>query len=181
LNQLVLALRDDFEGHAATTPEISKHNSHTNWKACISALEAWSVMESKTAEAYRKLVDLCNSAVHYRKALDGQDAHDEASRAIELLQGIIEDLLSPHDVSPKFIPGTVGNSFIARQAEQQPLVAKFFIPASYLVSPRYEMRPGASGWFDVYDDVDYQVEHPALSDEEFVAAAATRGAPISES
>lgn len=175
LNHLILTLRDDYSGHPATSPEIATHKSHTNWKACIKALEGWSVIEAKTADAYRQLVELRNSAVHYRRSLDGQDAHSQASRAIELLQGIIEDIFSPHDNSAKFIPRSSGNGFISKDAEQLPLVKHFYIPAAYLVSPRFEMRPSATGWFDVYDDPDYQLEQPSLSDEDFVSKAATRG------
>ena len=59
-----------------------------------------------------------------------------------------------------------GQSFIARQREQDPLIKHFYVPASVLVSPAYVAKPTDNGWV-VYDDEHYHTRHPELSDEDF--------------
>lgn len=84
---------------------------------------------------------------------------------------IIQELFPPLGSPPRFIDGTTGHTYLSSDAETQPLIRRFYLPVSVLVSPRFEMRPSrredGSPWFDVYDDGDYQACYPTLNDAEF--------------
>lgn len=169
LNHLILALRDDYD-HPATK-KVAGKRSIANWATCISALEAWGVLGGQTARDYQRLMTLRHSAVHYKSELDDGDARTEALESIQLLQGIVQEIFQPLGGPPLFIAGSVGHSFLKLEAENLPLVRRFYMPASVLVSPRFQMRPNsASQYFDFYDDEDYCVERDDLTDDEFVAA-----------
>lgn len=171
LNQLVVVMRDDYQGHPATTEEIANRKSFTKWGQCTEALAGWGVLSDELVDQFRRLEKLRHRAVHYNRGLDSTDARDAAVAAIRLIQDIIEELFPPLGGPPRFIAGTTGHAYLTLDAETQALIRHFYLPASVLVSPRFEMRPmqreDGSRWFDVHDDGDYQVRYPTLSDAEF--------------
>lgn len=171
LNQLVVLLRGDYEGHPATTDDIAKWRSFTKWGQCTDALAGWGVLSDELVDQFLGLEKLRHRAVHYNRGLDGTDARDAAVTAILLIQDIIQELFPPLGGPPRFIEGTTGHSYLSLDAESQPLIKHFYLPASVLVSPRYEMsatrQEDGSPWWDVHDDGDYQVRYPALTDAEF--------------
>lgn len=165
LNELVLRLRGDFPDHPATEAVADKRTL-TNWGACIHALFEWGVIDDATAGAFNDLKKDRHCSVHYGDHLRGADARDEALRAITLLQETIGQLFSPHGSPPRFIGGTEGQSYIARDAEETPLVRHFYLPNSTMVSPGYTV---ADYTLTINDDETYQAKFFALTDEEFAA------------
>jgi hypothetical protein len=166
LNQLIVRLRDDYASHPATV-DVADARSFSNWRTCITALEAWGVLDGKIAERFRKLHRLRNRAIHYGEHLNNSNARQDALTSILMIQEIVERLFAAMGGPPTFIPGTAGHSFIGRENENIPLVRKFYLPACVLVSPKFEMRPAVHGPFEVFDDDTYQDRFPELSDEEF--------------
>ncbi|BBY67763.1 hypothetical protein MHEL_60060 [Mycolicibacterium helvum] len=171
LNQLVVVLRNDYRGHPATTDEIAGWRSFTKWGQCTDALAGWGVLSDELVDQFTRLGKLRHRAVHYNPGLDNTDARDPAIDAVRLIQDIIRELFPPFGGPPRFIEGTTGQSFLSSNAETQPLIRRFYLPACVLVSPRYEMRPmrreDGRPWFDVYDDGDYQIRYPTLTDAEY--------------
>ncbi|MBB5163693.1 hypothetical protein [Mycobacterium sp. AZCC_0083] len=171
LNQLVIVLRGDYRDHPATTSDIASWKSFTKWSHCTDALAGWGVLSDKLVDDFTQLGKLRHRAVHYNPGLDNTDAREAAISAVRLLQGIIQALFPPLGGPPKFIKGTTGHTYLSSEAERQPVIKRFYLPASVLVSPRFEMRPmqleDGRAWFDVYDDGEYQTRYPTLSDAEF--------------
>jgi hypothetical protein len=171
LNQLVIVLRGDYQDHPATTPEIASRKSFAKWGQCTEALAGWRVLSDELVDDFSRLERLRHRAVHYNAGLDNTDAREAAITAVHLVQAIIEKLFPPLGGPPRFIEGTTGHTFLSLDSETQPLVRHFYLPASVLVSPRFEMRPmqreDGSPWFDVHDDGGYQARYPTLDDAEF--------------
>ncbi|MEU4417327.1 hypothetical protein [Nocardia salmonicida] len=171
LNQLIIVLRSDYQDHPATTPEIAGWKSFTNWKQCIAALAEWGVFTDELVENYRKLNQLRNRAVHYNAGLDNTDARDAALKAILAVQDIIAEMFQALGGPPRFIAGTSGHAFISSDAEKQPLIRRFYLPSSVLVSPTFKMefsRPSPDTLaVQVFDDETYHHRFLTLTDEEF--------------
>lgn len=171
LNQLVIVLRNDYRDHPATTPEIASWKSFSKWRQCTDALAGWGVLSDHLVDDFVRLGRLRHRAVHYNPGLDNTDARDAAMAAVRLMQDIIQKLFPPLGGPPRFIEGTSGHSYLSLGVETQPLIKHFYLPASVLVSPRFQMLPmteeDGSSWFDVHDDGEYQLRYPTLSDAQF--------------
>ena len=171
LNQLIIVLREDYHGHSATTPAIAEGKSFTNWRQCIEALAAWRVLTDDLAVKFRSLARLRHRAVHYNPGLDNSDARDDALDATLAVQDIVAELFQPLGGPPRFIAGTSGHTYLSTEAESQPLIRRFFLPSSVLVSPRFKMEliPQGRNSFavQVFDDRSYQDRYPTLADAEF--------------
>ncbi|MGH3556301.1 MAG: hypothetical protein ACRDTK_02070 [Mycobacterium sp.] len=130
------------------------------------------MLSDELVDQFTQLEKLRHRAVHYNRGLDNTDARDAAIGAIRLIQDIIQELFPPlGGPPPRFMEGTTGHTYLSLDVETQPLIKHFYVPASVLVSPRFEMRPmrreDESLWFDVHDDGEYQARYPTLSDAEF--------------
>jgi hypothetical protein len=167
LNQLIIRLRGDYSMHPAYE-DVAEGRSFSNWRTCITALEAWHVLDGRMAEQFKELNRLRNRAIHYGEHLNNSDARQDALTSVLLIQRIVEGLFAPVGGPPIFITGTTGHSFISRASENIPLIKRFYIPACVLVSPKFEMRNGMHQTFEVFDDDTYQDRFPELTDEEFV-------------
>jgi hypothetical protein len=168
LNELVLRLRDDFANHP-TTAEIAGRRSLSDWNRGIEVLVTWSVLDDATATQFNELRKLRNKSVHYGEHLRGGDAREDALQALRLIQDCIQALFAPMGGPPRFIDGTIGQSFLSSASEAEPLVRRFFLPNCALVSPHFELKAHSEeqGLFAVFDDETYQENHPALTDEQF--------------
>lgn len=167
LNELVIRLRGAYSSHPATV-KVATQRTFTDWLLCIEALFNWDVLDDPLATKFNDLRKFRNRSVHYGTHLTGSDARDDALHAVLLIQEIIEALFQPHGGAPRFIPGTTGHTFLTLAAENEPFIREFFLPASVLVSPNFEMQFNTDrGWFDVFDDDTYQEDFPTLTDEEF--------------
>ncbi|WP_139982970.1 hypothetical protein [Nocardioides litoris] len=163
LNELVLRIRDDYPDHPATAP-VATQKTLINWGDCIHALVEWTVIDEPTATKLNDLKKLRHKSVHYGAHLRGDDGRGDALAAISLLQDVIGTLFTPFGGPPRFIAGTAGQSFIARDAEDSPLVRHFYLPNSTLVSPDYVV---ADHTLAIADNEHYQEQFPSLTDEEF--------------
>lgn len=167
LNELVIRLRDDYRDHPATR-SVASRQSFSNWSECITALVGWNVLDDQTATQFNDLRKLRNANVHYGAHLVGTDGREQALDAVLLIQNIIEALFAPHGGPPRFIADVSGYSFLALDAEKDPFVHRFLIPAAVLLSPNFRMTHNPQvDWFDVYDDTTYQDEYSTLDDAEF--------------
>ena len=165
LNQLVLTLRNDYSEHEATK-KVGGKQSFDNWTVCIRTLEAWGVFDAETAATYKNLMKRRHGAVHYRTELDGSDARKRALEAVTLVGELIGRIFTPHVDDSIYFTGPIGRSFVRLQAENVPFVRRFILPSCVLVSPAYRYVSNGLN-LDVYDDPEYGVGEPPLSDEEF--------------
>jgi hypothetical protein len=139
LNQVTLELRDAFANHPATKP-VARKKAFDDWKLMIRVLKAWGVLPEGVARNLERLSRLRHDAVHYNVPTLDTAARDEALEALQLLQQIIERLFHP-DPDLHLIPDIAGADYLRLEVEDQPLVRRFFIPASMLVSPEHEWFP----------------------------------------
>jgi hypothetical protein len=169
LNQLVLTLRDDYKENPATR-HVANKKALDDWKRCVRTLQAWGVFDDETARDYLSLMAMRHAAVHYRSELDSGDAREAALEAVTQLCRLVERIFLPMGNSPHYFSGPIGRSYVRLEAEAKPFVRHFILPACVLVSPVFRfVSNGAT--LDVYDDPDYGVGQPDLSDAEFADPA----------
>lgn len=103
------------------------------------------------------------------------DVREHALRAVTLLQDLIGILFPPVGGPPRFLDGQTGSSYLSLASETVPIVKRFYLPASVLVSPRHKFEANTDGWFDVLDDLDYTstTGETELTDQQFVQQMAT--------
>jgi hypothetical protein len=166
LHQLVLSLRADFVNHAATTKRVRSGNLGSEWGVLIDVLEGWGILEQKVADIYRELERRRHAAVHFDPSLKAA-SRESALLALLALQQIVEHIFEPHGGPPRYIAGIGGASYIALEAEKEPLVRRIFLPNCALVSPvhRLEADESVPGEWRIYDDPDYPSD--PLTDEQF--------------
>jgi hypothetical protein len=136
LNHLTLLLRDDFRA----TPEFKKvygKDSFDNWDVPIDTLETWRVLLPDVASDCRRLKQMRNDALHFRPDVDGE-ARRIALDAIKCLASIISKQFGAFGKHPWFfsIPGEI---YIKKQAENEPFVAKVYLPNGARVGPRHKI------------------------------------------
>lgn len=165
LNHLVLSLRDEYADHPATR-HVAGKSAVDGWERCIRTLEEWGVISVDVKADYRALEEARHAAVHYRTDLDDGDARLAALHAIKLLGSAVERIFNPHGEAPHYFNGPIGRAFVRLEAEADPFIKRFILPACALVSPRFRFVP--SGFdLDIYDDPDYGVGDDPLTDDEF--------------
>lgn len=132
----------------------------------IGVLHGWGVIDETVAVLYAELERQRHDAVHFRPELRA-DRREPALAALQALQEIIEAVLEPHGGPPRWIDGTPGVSFIALEAEKEPLVGRIFLSHCALVSPahRLEHQAGGSEEWVVLDGSDDLCK--PLNDSEF--------------
>jgi hypothetical protein len=167
LHQLVHALRSDYQNHPGTTKAVRSGKLKNEWGSLIAVLHSWQVLSDQSAEVYRRLEGYRHQAVHFDADLEASK-REPALTALLALQEIVEQVFSPHG-APRCIPDTPGVSFIALQAEREPLVQRVYVPNCVLVSPAHyvESDPASPTGWTVYDDPAVACE--PLSDEEFAS------------
>jgi hypothetical protein len=164
LNQLVLTLRDNYADHEVTKLVVDKQ-SFDNWKVASRHCRV-GVFADEIARDFTTLMKRRHGAVHYRSELDSGDAREAALEAVLLLGELIEAVFAPIGQRPYYFSGPIGRSYVYLDSESEPFVKQFILPACVLVSPIFRFVP-AAGAFDVYDDPDYGVGEPPLTDEQF--------------
>ncbi len=176
LHQLVLALREDFVNHPATTRRVRAGTLGNEWGALISVLEGWGILDEQVAGIYRELENRRHAAVHFDPT--ARAGRDSALAALLALQKIVEHVFEPHGGPPRYIANIDGASYIAFEAERESLIQRIFIPNCALVSPahRLEADDSVPGGWRIYDDPDYPRE--SLTDEQF--AELLRGTPAEQ-
>ena len=145
LHQLVLALREDFVNHSATTKRVRTGNLGNAWGTLISVLEGWGILDKQVADIYRELESRRHAAVHFDPGLTAA-GRDSALAALVALQEIVEHVFEPHSGPPRYIANIDGASYIASAAEQEPLVQRIFLPNCALVSPAHRLERTSQPW-----------------------------------
>jgi hypothetical protein len=180
LNQLVLELRSEYNDHRATTRRVRRGRPISDWGSLIGVLHDWGVLDEETGDTYRKLERLRHTAIHYDPSLSA-GGREPALAALRAIQQIVERVFEPHGGPPRFIADTAGSSYIALEAENEPLIQRIFVPHCALVSPahRLEWQGAVQDEWAIYDDSDYPGE--PLTDEEFAERLrATVGQSLTE-
>lgn len=175
LNELILTLRGDFKS-SEHYKKVYNKGSIDDWDLATNILKDWDVVSAETAAMFGKLKKLRNESIHYQNQNLHLSARNEALAAIQLIQSIVENVFSPYKLAANHVFHADNIMFFTRSAEDVPLIRRFFLPASALVSPRHTFAfVGRTGHVTVEDDVEYQAADPdkhALTDEEFAAAFA---------
>ena len=164
LNHLMLLLRDVFKG----TPEYKKvyrKDSFDHWDLPIETLETWKVLLPATSDHFRKLSIIRNRhAIHFNPDTDSND-RPLALEAIKLMNEIIACQFSGFAGLPWGL-GIPGEIYIKKASENEPFVAKVYLPNCLLLGPHHtidDIRP--DGTMVVRDAEEY--EDREISDEEF--------------
>ncbi|MBM3286996.1 MAG: hypothetical protein FJY88_06560 [Candidatus Eisenbacteria bacterium] len=163
LNQTILVLRDDFR----SSPEYKKvytKSSFDDWEFATAVLDSWHVLLPEVVTDYNALAQRRHRAVHFDPVTDTND-RDLALEAVQLATRIIGVQFGLLGSQPWFIPGSRGESFIRKEAEQQPFVRRIYLPNCPLVGPFHQLD-GASGSWLIVDHHEY--EDREISDEEFL-------------
>lgn len=166
LNQLVLELRSEYDNHRATTKRVRRGHPINDWGSLIGVLHGWGVLDEETSDTYRQLEELRHTAIHYDPSLSA-GGREPALAALRAIQQIVEQVFDPHGGPPRYIADTPGSSYIALEAENEPLIQRIFLPHCALVSPahRFEWQGAVRDEWVIYDDSDYPGE--PLTDQEF--------------
>lgn len=162
LNQLVIGLRDQFQG----TPEyarVRQGQALKQWGTMINALRTWGVLRDDVAGDFDRLANKRNNALHFNPDTDVH-VRRQALAALRLLDRIISNQFGAIGPKPWFIPGTLGAWFITKAAESDPFVQLIYLPNSLRVGPCHAMSQEDGQWF-VHDDYNYGEDN--ISDEEF--------------
>lgn len=133
LNHLIHEFRDDFRG----SPEykhIYNKESFDDWNRAIDVLEAWEILLPDVVQDYRELRMKRNESIHFRPETSTR-ARGMALEAIKLLGRIIDGQFGSLGAKPWYfqIPG---ETYIKKEAENQPFVSKILVPAGLHVGPR---------------------------------------------
>jgi hypothetical protein len=160
LNQLILALRDDFKATAGYKRVYNKE-SFDNWDLAIDTLEAWDVLLPEVAREFRALCDRRNDAIHFRPDVDRND-RDLALAAIRRLSLILGTQFGALGSQPWFLTGVPGEIFIKKDWESRPFIRKVYLPNCKAVGPQHKVE-SVIPW--VIRDEEY--EEGEISDEEF--------------
>ena len=166
LHELILALRDHFVNHAATTRRIRAGKPGNEWGTLITVLQGWGILDEQVAATYRELERRRHAAVHFDPELKAT-GRDAALVALLALQQIVENVFEPHGGPPRYIANTGGTSYISLAAEQEPLIQRIFLPNCALVSPAHRLEADESvpGEWRVYDDPNYPGDQ--ITDQQF--------------
>lgn len=161
LNHLIRSLRDEFQ-HTPEYRKVYRKDSFDNWPLAISTLDAWEVLLPDAHEAFGELIGVRNRALHFNPDTDTND-RALALEAIELIRRIIVAQFAAMGPRPWFIPGSRGETFIAKEWESKPFVKVVYLPNCLHVGPEHrcvQVQP-----FKVSD-----VEYPdvEVSDAEFL-------------
>jgi hypothetical protein len=172
LNQLVLELRSDYANHPATTKRVRRGRPISDWGSLIGVLHEWGVLDEEVRDTYMQLEQLRHTAIHYNPSLSA-GGREPALAALRAIQQIVGRVFEPHGGPPRYIADTPGSSYIAREAEEDPLIRRIFLPHCVLVSPvhRFEWQGAVDEW-TIYDDPDYPSDQ--LTDEEFAKRLCAR-------
>jgi len=160
LNELVLTLREDYLTHPSTSRRIRAAASFTDWPHTIEVLHAWGVLDDATKDRFESLKTMRHESVHYTSTF-ASGARDVALAAVTLAQQIVSSVFSGLYRPGITINELAGLVVIRRTAEEIPLVKRFLLPRSVLVSPRHTVeiqRHDSVAYWSLYDDAEYPTE-----------------------
>lgn len=163
LNYLIRTLRGDF----ISTPEykkVARKDSFDRWEIPIGILSAWGVLLPKAADLFQSLRDLRNHALHFDPTVDTND-RPLSLEALRYMSQIIDCQFSAFGPQPWYIPNELGLSFVRKDSERLPFVAKVILPSCALVGPSHQLE-GAAGRWKVNDP--YVYPDREVSDAEFI-------------
>jgi hypothetical protein len=163
LNHLLLALREDFK-HTPEYKKVHGKSSFDNWDLAIRTLEAWKVLQPKAVESFRKLANLRSQrAIHFDPATD-RDDRPLALEAIRYLTSIIYEQFGSFGPHPWFITSIPGETYLKKEAEDNPFINKIYLPNCSLVGPQHTLEYEDGQWL-VLDEYEYGERE--VSDDEF--------------
>ena len=170
LNHLILDLREHFVSKASFKKVASK-KSFDNWDVAINTLVDWGILVDDTAEAFRMLKILRNSAIHF-KVETYDTCRTDALRAFECMRTIAGRQFGSFGNQPWMISGTSGHCFIKKEFESNPFVKTYYLPQCPLVGMRFAMRlqHQPPTYFDIADYGD-----GSYTDEQFKDRFNSRG------
>lgn len=162
-NQIIRRTRESYKAH----PQYKRVNNDSinKWDLAIETLKKWDILEPDTEKKYRQLAKLRNDSVHFQPK--EQDIRAMAREAIELINGIIDDLFGIRSgnkyVSWCEVPGEM---YLRKEYETVPFVREFYLPAAMLVGYKHKIEPTPERHYRVRDDFAYP--DTEVSDSEFV-------------
>lgn len=93
-NHLILALRDDFVNHRATTKRVRAHDTFDDWGHAIGVLSGWGVLTTEVAATYRELEEQRHASIHFDPDVPAT-AREPALAAVMAVQTIIAAIFAP--------------------------------------------------------------------------------------
>ena len=164
-NHLILDLRDNYR----STPiykEIYRKRSFQDWGDTIKILTDWGVFQHPGIEPeFHKLKELRMRSIHFTPETY-KNLRSDALAALSYVALIIHLQFGTAAGQKWMIEGTKGAFFIKKDAEQDPFIAKYYLPQCPLVGPYYAMYFNQEGHWLIFDWINY--DNREISDEEFV-------------
>lgn len=161
LNHLVIGLRESFRAHESYK-KIYRKSSFDYWPLAIDILADWGVLQTATAESFRKLSSKRNAALHFNPET-GTNDRQLALEAILNFGEIIELQFSAFGRLP-WLLCVPGEMYIAKAWEFHPFVRLVYHPNCLYLGYKHQVL-SAFPW-RIRDVSDYPSDD--VSDEKFV-------------
>jgi len=161
LNHLVLDLRelynntDDYE-------KVKDKKSFSNWDMMIKTLTSWNILLPNVIEKFETLKTLRHKSIHFNQNLIN-DLRAYSLQSITLIQKILFEQFSAFGNQPWFITSIPGEIYLKKEWENNPFIAKYYIPNSALVGHKHKILNVMP--LSIEDLADYGDE--VISDEKF--------------
>lgn len=164
-NHIIIDLRDSFKGEPSYR-KVYRQGSFCDWSLAIDTMVEWGIFQHAEVEAeYRKLAILRHHSLHFNQATYS-NLRADALLALQTVSKIISLQFGYPTASHKWaIKGTVGHSFIKKEAENEPFINRYFLPQSPFVGYKFAMNLDQQGEWLFFDQQHY--EGDSLTDEEF--------------
>ena len=163
-NHLILDLRDNYRS-TSKYKEICKKQSFQDWGSTIKILADWGVFQHPDIEPeFHKLKEMRMRSIHFNPETS-KNLRSDALAALSYVALIIHLQFGTAAGQKWMIDGTKGAFFIKKDAEQDPFIAKYYLPQCPLVGPYYAMNFNQEGHWLFFDWNNY--DNREISDEEF--------------
>ncbi|MDZ7733897.1 MAG: hypothetical protein U5R31_13285 [Acidimicrobiia bacterium] len=141
---MILDLRDDYRD-SPHYKKIYDKQSFDNWDKVITILSDWGIASDRALDAFRKLKDRRNAAIHFDPAVDENSAERLACDAVRALQEAVESQFGIFN-QPWQIPDAP-HTYVAVEAESWPFVKRIVIPSPSVELVGPEAASGVRSWY----------------------------------
>lgn len=164
-NHLILDLRSNYKS-TSKYRKICRKQSFQNWEYTIKILADWGVFQHPDIKyKFDELRKLRMCSIHFNHETY-KNLRSDALAALSYMALIINLQFGIAAGQKWMIEGTKGAFFIKKDAEQDPFMAKYYLPQCPLVGPYYAMKFNQEGHWLIFDWINY--DNREISDEEFV-------------
>jgi len=169
-NNVIFKVFNDFKSSEQYKEVFNKNRrggSIIDWDKGISILKNWNIINDEVELKFKRLSQLRTGSVHYQNR--EQDLEQMSLEAINVINFIVNKLFglnqTRRDILLWFdVPGEL---YIRNDAEKNPLIKAFYLPCSFYVGPRHDIKNDLSlSKLTISDNHSYG--NTIITDDEFV-------------